>query len=58
MEEDKPHDFYEEFSHLKPELVELFTDLIQVNPYFRPTARECLKNKIFNDLKSGDHSKF
>ena len=48
--------FKEEFSHLKPELVDLLEDLISINPYFRPTARECLANPIFNYLSSKEVS--
>ena len=44
-------DFKEQFKTLNPELVQLLEDLLQVNPYNRPTARECLKYNVFKNIK-------
>ena len=32
--------------------MDLLEDLLSINPYFRPTARECLANPIFDYLNS------
>jgi serine/threonine protein kinase len=33
------------------DLVELLKSLVQVNPFFRPTAKECLKNPVFDTIR-------
>jgi serine/threonine protein kinase len=33
-------------------LVEILHSLIQINPFFRPTAKECLKNPIFDHIRN------
>ena len=35
-------------------MVNLLKGMLEFNPYFRLTARECLKNKIFNDIRISD----
>ena len=30
----------------------MLKSLIQINPFFRPTAKECLKNPIFNTVRN------
>ena len=32
-------------------MVELLKSLIQVNPFFRPTAKECLKCPVFDQIR-------
>ena len=34
--------FKTEFSKSNPELIMLMTDLLQMNPHFRPSAEDCL----------------
>jgi len=33
------------------EIVTIFENLMTINPYMRPTAHECLKNKIFDKFR-------
>jgi serine/threonine protein kinase len=44
-------DFKTEFKTLNPELVKILNSLIQVNPFYRPTAFELLKNPIFDEYR-------
>lgn len=44
-------DFESEFSSLNPELIRILKSLIQVNPFFRPTAFELLKSPIFDEFR-------
>ena len=44
-------DYEKEFPHSDPQMLELLKSLIQVNPFFRPTAKECLKNPIFDQVR-------
>jgi hypothetical protein len=37
--------------------VELLKGMLEFNPYFRLTARECLKNKIFDDIRISEIEK-
>lgn len=39
------------FPKCNPELVQLLEDMLQYNPYFRPTAKQLLKNKIFDPIR-------
>lgn len=32
-------------------LLQMLMDLLEYNPYFRPTAKECLKNPIFDSIR-------
>ena len=47
----EPLDFKSEFSHVNEKLVEILESLIQINPFFRPTAFELLKNNIFDQFR-------
>ena len=33
-------------------MLRLLHKLLEVNPYFRPTAKECLADPIFNDIRN------
>ena len=39
------------FSKSRKDLVEVLDQLLQFNPYMRPTAKELLKHPIFNDVR-------
>ena len=41
-------DFYKLFSHLNVRLVNILVALLKLNPYFRPSAKECLKDSLFD----------
>ena len=32
-------------------MVTIFESLLELNPYLRPTAQECLKNKVFDPYR-------
>jgi hypothetical protein len=32
-------------------VVEIMLKLLQLNPFFRPTAKECIKNKVFDPFR-------
>jgi len=40
------------FPYSSDELVNILGQMLQFNPYNRPTAKELLKNKIFNDIRN------
>ena len=31
--------------------MKILSDMLEFNPYFRPTAKECLSNKIFDSIR-------
>ena len=39
------------------QLIELLTQLLEINPYYRPSARECLRNSIFDSIRIYDLEK-
>lgn len=39
------------FRHSSTELVDLLQSMLEFNPYFRFSAQECLKNKIFDKVR-------
>ena len=42
-------DLYPEISE---DLVDILEQMLQFNPYFRPTTRELLKHHVFDDIRS------
>ena len=43
------------FDKTNPDLVQLLEDMLEINPYFRPSAKQLLESKIFEDItKSND----
>ena len=42
---------------IAPELRAILKDLLQLNPYFRKTASECLQNPIFDDIRNPNQEK-
>ena len=32
-------------------MVSLLTDMLQFNPYLRPTAMQCIKNPVFDSIR-------
>jgi hypothetical protein len=49
--------FKEMFGHLDPRLVNLLEQMLQVNPYFRLSAAECLKNSVFDPIRCKEMEK-
>ena len=43
--------------NISPELRQILKDLLQLNPYFRKTASECLQNPIFDDIRNLNQEK-
>lgn len=61
FEEDKDSDFDRvqkvlNDSSIDPDFRELMRNLLQVNPYFRWSAAECLASKCFDDAEIRSHS--
>ena len=42
--------FENTFPHTRLDLIGILDQLLEFNPYFRPTAKEVLKNQIFDDI--------
>ena len=40
-----------EFKSCSPLLVQLCIDMLEYNPFFRPSAKECLQNPIFDEIR-------
>ena len=55
---DKGESISESFSFANPELRKMLESMLEFNPYFRPTAKQLLKNKIFDSvrIKSNEES--
>lgn len=32
-------------------MIQLVRDMLEYNPFFRPTAKECLQNPIFDEIR-------
>ena len=45
------------FKDIDPKLVNILEQLVQVNPYFRLSANECLKDPLFDDIRSAQLEK-
>ena len=39
------------FSKSNPLMTQLVVDMLNFNPFFRPTAKECLQNKLFDKIR-------
>ena len=39
------------FKDIDEKLVEILKKLLQINPYFRPSASELIKDPIFDDIR-------
>ena len=39
------------FPHAQPEILEMLSQMLSINPFFRPTAKECLSNPIFDAVR-------
>ena len=52
---DKPHQFEKGvknmFNSCSPQLLKLVLDMLEYNPFFRPSAKECLQNPIFDEIR-------
>lgn len=43
--------FYKQFSNIDSELIDMLESLLQVNPYFRPSASELLRSPVFDPIR-------
>ena len=43
--------FYKIFPTGNVEIVNLLTQMLQINPYFRPSAADCLKSPVFDKIR-------
>ena len=41
----------EKFPKTNAGILRLLKDMLEFNPFFRPTAKECLQNKIFDNIR-------
>ena len=41
----------DQFPGANPELVTIMKQMLEFNPYFRPSAKQLLKNKIFDSVR-------
>ena len=39
------------FPSSNKELVNILTQMLEINPHFRPSARDLLKNKLFDSIR-------
>lgn len=39
------------YPETNPGMLQLLTDMLEFNPYFRPTAKECLSSKLFDSIR-------
>ena len=39
------------FQSCSPQLLKLVLDMLEYNPFFRPSAKECLQNPIFDEIR-------
>ena len=39
------------FPSTSPELLEILDSMLSFNPYFRPSAKDLLKNELFNNIR-------
>lgn len=47
-----PSDLTTTLSHISPEGHHLLTQMLQFNPYLRPTVEQCLSSPYFNKVRS------
>ena len=47
----------EQFSASRPELVAILEEMLELNQFFRPSAKTLLKNKIFDPIRIKDNEK-
>ena len=48
---DKGESISESFSFANPELLKMLESMLEFNPYFRLTAEEALKSKVFDGIR-------
>ena len=49
--------FKELFPHSNPALVQLLEEMFTFNPYMRPTAKQLLKSKVFQNIRQSELEK-
>ena len=47
--------FKKRFFHTSPELIHILESMLQFNPVLRPTAKELLKNPIFDKMRVSEN---
>jgi serine/threonine protein kinase len=40
-----------------PELIKILCQMLEFNPYFRPSAKQLLKNKLFDEIRNPNNEK-
>lgn len=48
---DKVKSFEERYPHTSKGLIQVLKDLLEFNPYFRPSAAEIIKSPIFDEIR-------
>ena len=43
------------FKDSSPELVDVMSQMLELNPYFRPTAKQLLRNPIFDPVRVSEN---
>ena len=56
-EKSSKSDISGKFSKSSPELVDLLKQMLEINPYFRPSAKQILKHKVFDGIRQEQDSK-
>lgn len=47
----KGDDFKDRFAQTEPAVIELLLSLLEFNPQYRLSAKECLRHPIFDDIR-------
>ena len=56
-EKSSKSDISSKFSKSSPELVDLLKQMLEINPHFRPSAKQLLKHKVFDSVRQEQDSK-
>ena len=53
-QESKPEiaSLQELYPEISTDLIDIMEKMLQFNPYFRPTARELLKHRVFDSIRT------
>jgi len=49
--EDEPNNYLNDLNNTSPDMKDILTSMLEFNPFFRSSAREILKHKIFDDIR-------
>ena len=47
-----PNSLYDIYSDIHPPLIDILEQMLQFNPYFRPTTKELLKHPVFDMIRT------